>query len=179
MFAMIERALTLRSAIDEFVAQQIEKWHEYEARFGQLNGRKGRQPRKKQPPAILVDQLSVGDWETLRCYYRILKPVAKTTLELQGRVGQRGQIWRVLPIMEQLLTHFENAKEVFPRSEADMGTAIQSEPSFHFRANINLAWQKKGQVSQPDRDLTCLSRCRCTSSALQLALGRGALGPLR
>lgn len=62
---MIERALKLREAIDEFVIKQKARWTEYEERWQQAHGNKKRPPKKKTCPTIVADQLTRDDWTTL------------------------------------------------------------------------------------------------------------------
>lgn len=147
LFAMIDRALLLRAALEDYTAYHSAKYHEY-CRVYDLNyGHKKRKPRKKDPPEIVVDQLSNDDWHILQQYKLILRPLAAATIKLQGQVGRHGHMWEVLPVLQQLLEHFERMKEHYVSQESDeliaLPTTAQEQPQeFHFKANINLAWAK-------------------------------------
>ena len=62
---------------------------------------------------------------------RILEPFHRCTLELEGHRGN-GALYDMLPVMDIVLDHLENAKL--------MHTASTSPP--HMLQSIDLAWQK-------------------------------------
>lgn len=70
LFSMIERAVKLRAAIDEFIVKQIGKWTEYETRWQANQAHKKKPPKKKAPPSIIADQLTPDNWHILSQYYR-------------------------------------------------------------------------------------------------------------
>lgn len=107
LFSMIERAVKLRAAIDEFIVKQIGKWTEYETRWQANHAHKKKPPKKKAPPSIIADQLTPDAWHILSQYYRIFRPLKSATIKLQSKVGRHGHIWKILPTLQQLLEHFE------------------------------------------------------------------------
>lgn len=83
-YDMIERALILRTAIDEFVRKIIKEYDDYLLKITHNNTR--RLPKRHQPkPAICEDYLSVDDWSVLTEYLAILKPFKLATKRLEGR----------------------------------------------------------------------------------------------
>jgi hypothetical protein len=81
---MIERAVMLRSAIDEFVHKIIKEYDDHMmkiTRNGTRPLRKNHQPR----PAICDDYLTDDDWSVLTEYLAILKPFKMATKRLEGR----------------------------------------------------------------------------------------------
>jgi hypothetical protein len=81
---MIERAMMLRTAIDEFIRKIIKEHNDYVSRITHNSTRP--LPKKHQPrPAICDDYLSVDDWSILAEYLAILKPFKLATKRLEGR----------------------------------------------------------------------------------------------
>jgi hypothetical protein len=83
-YDMIERAVMLRTAIDEFIRKIMKEYNDYISKITHNGAR--RLPRKHQPrPAICGDYLSVDDWSVLTEYLAILKPFKLATKRLEGR----------------------------------------------------------------------------------------------
>ncbi|KAF4546875.1 Hypothetical protein D9617_121g039650 [Elsinoe fawcettii] len=98
-------------------------------------------------PKGKVSHLTHDEWEILKQYYRIFKPLSQATIKLQGQVGRHGNVWEVLPIFDLLLSHPEHHKElVTVEGELTVQQAYpQAEELWqeaHFKFNINLAWKK-------------------------------------
>jgi hypothetical protein len=152
-----ERACYLKAAIDQLLEDERLEYQRYCARCERSN-----KPIKQLPPPILSDTLSEDDWVVITRYIEILKPLKDATLALEGHHGGRfGAIWRVLPIYEDLLHHFEEVVIRYPIAEelirqtgpldvnnhltADALEALSKESitaEHHFAINIKLAWQK-------------------------------------
>jgi hypothetical protein len=70
-------------------------------------------------PSLLHDRLNNDDWQIITGYLKILKPLKDATMKLQGNVNTtstysrpiKGAIWQVLPIFEEILKAFEEARE--------------------------------------------------------------------
>ena len=68
---------------------------------------------------MLLDRLNNNDWQVIASYVRLLKPLKDTTMKLQGNANtgskhgrpMKGAIWQVLPIFEEMLAAFEDARE--------------------------------------------------------------------
>jgi hypothetical protein len=111
-----ERAVRLRTSIDEFVDSEL---LDYNLKMTRFNSR-SQQSTKSAPkqPSLLHDQLSSNDWSIITSYMAILKPCKAATMKLQGNVSTttsrgiavKGGIWQVLPIFEDLLKGFEEAR---------------------------------------------------------------------
>ena len=85
---MCKEAIYLRRRIDAFSAV----WKE-----------------KKQSPLPLEDVLSPDDWADITLFLDALKPLYEATLQVQGR---QGSVWESLPLLQRLLSHFEQLREV-------------------------------------------------------------------
>ena len=70
-------------------------------------------------PTLLLDRLNNDDWQVIAGYLKLLKPLKDATMNLQGNVNTtskhgrpvKGAIWQVLPIFEEILRAFEEARE--------------------------------------------------------------------
>ena len=156
-----ERALYLQPAIDELLLKEKVEYDEYVHRCSQT-----KRPVKRRTPAILEDALNADDWNVIRLYHEILKPVKEATQRLQGHAGANA-IWQVLPSYEKLLRHFETLVQQYPvKEQLQQSDARQSSPlsfsqglsdidtgaatslddyttaELHLSINIKLAWQK-------------------------------------
>jgi len=96
---MIERAVHLRQAVDQFV-DEAESSSRTERRANK--NRSG--PASQKRPSIGDDGLDDEDWAVLVEYNNMLKPFWDATLKLEGDAldGRNGAIWEVLPIFEFL-----------------------------------------------------------------------------
>lgn len=122
-YDMIERAVMLRTAIDEFMYKIIKEYDDYITKVTR-NGSKALPKKHKTRPTICADHLSVDDWAILTEYLAILKPFKLATKRLEGRAldgefnywtsflvvlliilctGRYGALWEVLPTIELLL----------------------------------------------------------------------------
>jgi hypothetical protein len=81
---MIERAVMLRTAIDEFMYKIIKEYDDYIAKITR-NGTRPLPAKHQTRPAICDDYLSVDDWSILTEYLAILKPFKVATKRLEGR----------------------------------------------------------------------------------------------
>ncbi|KAJ6440216.1 Cuticle-degrading protease [Purpureocillium lavendulum] len=133
--AMMERAYTLRNALDSLVQAEVTEWSQYVARRTQ-NGAKPMPKKCRKKPTIVDDRMAAEDWSVIAEYLAILKPLKIATKRLEGRPreGKFGAIWEVLLTMEWLLKHLEEAKLQHERDE---------EP--YLRIGCNLGWMKLDQ----------------------------------
>ncbi|KAJ6436796.1 putative 115 kDa protein in type-1 retrotransposable element R1DM [Purpureocillium lavendulum] len=133
--AMMERAYTLRNALDSLVQAEVTEWSQYVARRTQ-NGAKPMPKKCRKKPTIVDDRMAAEDWSVIAEYLAILKPLKIATKRLEGRPreGRFGAIWEVLLTMEWLLKHLEEAKLQHERDE---------EP--YLRIGCNLGWMKLDQ----------------------------------
>ena len=78
------------------------------------------------------DQLSIEDWKELGDLVAILEPFHRLTLTLEGH-RSNGALYDLLPCMDTLLDHLEDASRKFIASNF---------ASDHLIASIKLAWDK-------------------------------------
>ena len=112
-----ERALDLRHAVDDVVDRELEPYYQRLARFNVRNTSQSAAPPKE--PTLLLDRLNNDDWQVIAGYLKLLKPLKDATMKLQGNVNTtskygrpvKGAIWQVLPIFEEMLRAFEDARE--------------------------------------------------------------------
>ena len=93
-----KRAFLLRDPIEEFVASAIRN------DVGEVN--------LQNPHSLRFDELSRDDWEELRSILNILEPFQACSLRLQGKC-KNGSLSEILPAMDELLSHLEEAKELY------------------------------------------------------------------
>jgi hypothetical protein len=121
-----ERALDLRNAIDELVEHELEDYYQKLARFNvrsasQSTSQSTSQSMSQPPkaPTLLLDRLHNNDWHVIASYVKLMKPLKDATMKLQGNVSTtskhgvpvKGAIWQVLPVFEEILRGFEEARE--------------------------------------------------------------------
>lgn len=112
-----ERALDLRHAVDDIVDRELEPYYQKLARFNMRNNSQSAAPPKE--PSLLLDRLNNDDWQVIASYVKLLKPLKDAIMTLQGNVNTsskhgrpvKGAIWQVLPIFEEMLRAFEDARE--------------------------------------------------------------------
>jgi hypothetical protein len=112
-----ERALDLRHAIDDFVDLELVDYQQAVARFN----RRSSQSQAAAPKVHLLtlDRLNNNDWQIITGYLEILKRLKSAIMKLQGNVNTvsthgtpiKGAIWQVLPVYEEILKAFEDARE--------------------------------------------------------------------
>jgi hypothetical protein len=81
---MIERAVMLRTAINEFIHKIIKEYDGYVSKITR-NGTRPLPKRHQPKPAICDDYLSEDDWSVLTEYLAILRPFKLATKRLEGR----------------------------------------------------------------------------------------------
>jgi hypothetical protein len=82
------RAVSLRSAIDEFVDSEL---GDYRAAVARYEGSRSLQKRPPKEPSLLQDVLSADDWSIILQYVELLKPLKDATVLLQGHVSTSGK----------------------------------------------------------------------------------------
>jgi hypothetical protein len=110
------RAIELRETIDKFTDAELV---EYKQRLARYERRSQAQKEPPKPPSIFEDKLHPDDWHVITTYVAILKPCKQAIMKLQGNVSTtsrcgravKGAIWQVLPIYDDLLKGFEDARE--------------------------------------------------------------------
>jgi len=105
-FLAIRRALQLRNPLELFISRH-------------------------QREGLSKDQLDPEDWKELQDILAILQPFHKATLDLEGHRGN-GVLYEIFPVMDTLLEHLENGKELY--------TASESTP--YLPQSIDLSWKK-------------------------------------
>ncbi|KAM0708864.1 hypothetical protein Q7P35_002900 [Cladosporium inversicolor] len=159
-----ERALDLRYAVDDTVDRELEPYYQKLARFNMRNTSQLAIPPKE--PILLLDRLNNDDWQIIASYLKLLKPLKDATMKLQGNVNTtskhgrpvKGAIWQVLPIFEEMLRAFEEARKRYqPSSQyTSQPTQSQATPSEQPQGQRNT---RKGKRQ------ACLSDSRSTESA--------------
>jgi hypothetical protein len=130
-----ERALDLRNAIDELIEHELEDYYQKLARF---NVRSASQSTSSQPPkepTLLLDRLHNDDWHVIASYLKLMKPLKDATMKLQGNVNttskrgvpMKGAIWQVLPVFEEILKGFEEARERHQPTSQNTSQSTQSQ----------------------------------------------------
>jgi len=91
---MLQRALKLRVRIDSFIREYTD--------IGEYG-------------LSAADILSKEDWQILQTVHDLMYPFWLLTIKLQGNApgGSYGSIWEILPAMEVLINHFENASKTY------------------------------------------------------------------
>ncbi|GAB7322858.1 hypothetical protein MBLNU13_g05416t1 [Cladosporium sp. NU13] len=110
------RATKLRSAIDEFIDSELGDYNAAQARYAGSHSLTKRPPKK---PSLLDDVLSADDWHIITKYVALLQPLKQATMQLQGHINTtaarnkpvKGAIWQVLPIFENIMATFEEARQ--------------------------------------------------------------------
>lgn len=114
-----ERALNLRHAIDDFVDLELADYHQRVARYNRRASQSAFAAPKAPPLELTLDQLNNDDWQVIASYLKLLKPLKSATMKLQGNVNTtstygkpvKRAIWQVLPVFEEFLKAFEDARE--------------------------------------------------------------------
>ena len=128
-----ERALDLRHAVDDVVDRELEPYYQRLARFNVRNTSQSAAPPKE--PTLLLDRLNNDDWQVIAGYLKLLKPLKDATMKLQGNVNTtskysrpvKGAIWQVLPIFEEMLRAFKDAREQHQPSSQYTSQPTQSQ----------------------------------------------------
>jgi len=110
----LERAFILRIPLDGFVALAPK---EERQRLGGRRKGKGNETEndnEQDPEYLSTDELTIDDWKDLKVISTILTPFKRVSLYLQGMSSNRnranGYLSQVLPTMDELLSHLEDAK---------------------------------------------------------------------
>jgi hypothetical protein len=130
-----ERAVKLRPSIDEFVDVELLDYNVKLTRYAGRSQQSTKAPPKE--PSLIHDRLSSDDWSIITVYLAILKPCKVATMKLQGNVStttKRGKavkagIWQVLPIFEELLKGFEDARVRHQPQESQRATKNATPPT--------------------------------------------------
>jgi hypothetical protein len=105
---MLERAIRPKDSITDLIEEEHSKWGGIIAK----NRRSGQPLDTSKKPSVLDDTLTSEDWQMLNNYLEFLQPLEEATMILQGhgKGGSYDVIWRVIPVIEGLLKHFEQLK---------------------------------------------------------------------
>ena len=147
-----ERAILLRQFIEEFTDDELGDYRAKLARFEARSRTSTAIQKPPTPPSIFDDKLTPDDWDVITNYMTILKPCKIATMKLQGNVTNNpkggavhGAIWQVLPVFEDLLKGFEEAKQRCLPTEAPLSpptiqpTARQTNTRRSLRAPVGKA----------------------------------------
>jgi len=134
----LERAFVLRDILEGFVGIAITEESKAKARRipqTTISDSDIVDPDLLDPELITSDELTRDDWDDLATILQILLPFRRLTLQLQGTGTEtnhaNGYLARVLPAMDDLLAHLEDAKQTYS------DTTIHST---HLLTSINHAW---------------------------------------
>ena len=134
----LKRAFDLRDILEGFIGTAITEERKAKAHHIPQIGSSGSDIIDLDlidPDLITSDELTRDDWDDLAAILQILKPCCRLTLQLQGSGTQRnhanGYLARVLPAMDDLLAHLEDAKQTYS------DTTVHST---HLLTSINHAW---------------------------------------
>lgn len=137
-YAMIRRALELRSALDSYC-------------------RKLRVGDEVDQEIAKEDYISSDEWATLEIIKEQLEPLFRTTKALEGNARMQegaskpsgGALWEVLPAFEHILSHFEQLQNRSATGEFNDNLRIQSSithawnkaTEYYQRTDKSIAWQ--------------------------------------
>lgn len=90
-----------------------------------------------------VGGLTSYDWDVIKQYIQLLEPLQQATLKLKGRgkAGRNGAIWEVIPCMEFLIRHYEEAKARLTEATTE-DYPDQDAIKDHYEINVNRGWAK-------------------------------------
>lgn len=114
----LTRAFDLREPLEDFVAAAIRRNED-----GEYDG---------LPSSLQHDELTIGDWDTLRDIMDILEPFHRWQLKLQKK-EHFGQLHDIFPAMDELLGQLEESKQLYESISRRHNTQ-------HIRTSINAAW---------------------------------------
>jgi hypothetical protein len=83
---MIDRAIHLMLAINAFIEKEKREWEAHYKRAIK-DGMKPYPAKGKKKLSIIDNALSCEDWDMLKEYMQILKPLKETTELLEGRAA--------------------------------------------------------------------------------------------
>jgi len=131
----LERAFILRIPLDGFVALAAKEKRQRLDGRRKGKGNETENDNEQDPEYVSTDELTIDDWEDLKVISIILTLFKRVSLYLQGMSSNRnwanGYLSQVLPAMDELLSHLEDAKIRY------------SDPtiySTHIATSINHAW---------------------------------------
>jgi hypothetical protein len=131
-----ERALDLRHAVDDFVDLELVDYQQAVARFNCRSSQS--QAAAPKVHLLTLDRLNNNDWQIITGYLEILKRLKSAIMKLQGNVNTvsthgtpiKGAIWQVLPVYEEILKAFEDARERHqPQSSSQLSQLLSQQPS--------------------------------------------------
>jgi hypothetical protein len=105
---MLRRAIQQKDSIRDLIEEEHSRWDGIIAR----NCRSGQPLHTSKKPPVLDDSLTSEEWQMLNNCLEYFQPLEEATIILRGhsKGGSYGVIWRVIPVMEGLLKHFEHLK---------------------------------------------------------------------
>ena len=134
----IERAFEIKEGLDDFVFTAVRE--EQQRKKGKARGSEvasGHAESEDDPnsESITQDELTLDDWEDLKIIRSILQPLKAWSLRLQSKNTNKnranGFIAEVIPAMDELLAHLEEAKIQYSDPEVY---------NPHIITSIQLAW---------------------------------------
>ena len=134
--AALERAFVLRVPLDGFVALAAKEERQRIGRGRKTKDNYRETDNEQDPEYVSTDELTLDDWEDLKVISTILEPFKLVSLYLQGMSSDRnranGYLSQILPAMDELLSHLEDAKSRY---------ADPNIYSSHIATSINHAWK--------------------------------------
>ena len=132
----LERAFVLRVPLDGFVALAAKEERQRIGRGRKTKDNYRETDNEQDPEYVSTDELTLDDWEDLKVISTILEPFKRVSLYLQGMSSDRnranGYLSQILPAMDELLSHLEDAKSRY---------ADPNIYSSHIATSINHAWK--------------------------------------
>ncbi|KAI1522473.1 hypothetical protein PtrSN001C_011831 [Pyrenophora tritici-repentis] len=135
-YSCFERAVKLQSAINAYSLHHIRRVRD-EDTWAESRG-------NKQPVAqswMRSDGLGAADWAVITEYMDVLKPLKTATERLEGRgkSGGSGSIAEVIPVLEYLLSYYEQRVNSYAAVDYN---AHPEAPEDHLATNLRAAWAK-------------------------------------
>ncbi|KAG9379951.1 Dimer-Tnp-hAT domain containing protein [Pyrenophora tritici-repentis] len=135
-YSCFERAVKLQSAINAYSLHHIRRVRD-EDTWAESRG-------NKQPVAqswMRSDGLGAADWAVITEYMDVLKPLKTATERLEGRgkSGGFGSIAEVIPVLEYLLSYYEQRVNSYAAVDYN---AHPEAPEDHLATNLRAAWAK-------------------------------------
>ena len=132
----LERAFVLRVPLDGFVALAAKEERQGIGRLRKAKDNYSENDNEQDPQYVSTDELTLDHWEDLKVIRTILVPFKRVSLYLQGMSTNRncanGYLSQILPAMDELLSHLEDAKTRY---------ADPNIYSSHIATSINHAWK--------------------------------------
>jgi len=113
----LERAFVLRVPLDGFVALAAKEERQRIGRRRKAKDNYSENDNEQDPEYVSTDELTLDDWEDLKVLSTIIELFKRVSLYLQGMSTNRnhanGYLSQILPVMDELLSHLQDAKTCY------------------------------------------------------------------